>query len=71
MEIQLQSPKNQHYLTLINKQTEGIIQTYTIPVYNLDYISWDNVSNLQFTIDDHLLLEMILLKLLQLDFLYM
>ena len=55
--------KNQQYLTLINKQIEEVIQTYTIPVYNLDYISSNNVSNLQFTIEDHLLLEMILLKI--------
>ena len=54
--------KNQQYVSLINKVIEEVIQTYTIPVYSLDYISSNNIANLQFTIDDDLLLEMIMLK---------
>ena len=54
--------KNQEYLSLINKLIEEVVQTYTVPVYNFNYISASNVLNLQFTIEDDLLLEMILLK---------
>ena len=36
---------------------------YAVPVYSYEYINSDQEFNLQFTIEDHLLLEMLLMKI--------
>ena len=55
--------KNENYLELVNKAIKDIKMEYAVPVYSYEYINSDQEFNLQFTIIDHLLLEMLLMKI--------
>ena len=48
---------------MINKAIKDIKIEYAVPVYTYEYLNADNDWDIQFTIDDNLLLEMLLLKI--------
>ena len=47
---------------MINKTIKDIEIEYAVLVYTFEYLNTDNDWDLQFTIDDNFLLEMLLLK---------
>ena len=55
--------KNPDYITAVNKTIQAVREKYAIPVYKRDYINENNDTFIQFTIDDDLLLEMMLLEI--------
>ena len=55
--------KNPEYLEMINKTIEDIKKQYMIPIYNVNNLGEIDNSEIQFTIDDTLFLEMLLLKM--------
>ena len=55
--------KDETYIEMINKAIKDIKIEYAVPVYTYEYLNADNDWDIQFTIDDNLLLEMLLLKI--------
>ena len=54
--------KNENYIDMINKAIKDTKLQYAVPIYTYEYLNADNDWDMQFTIDDNLLLEMLLLK---------
>ena len=48
---------------MINKAIKDTKLQYAVPIYTYEYLNADNDWDMQFTIDDNLLLEMLLLKI--------
>ena len=55
--------KHSEYIDKINKTIMDFRFKYAVPVYNIEYINELNDQYLQFTIDDDILLEMLLLEI--------
>ena len=55
--------KNPDYITAVKKTIQTVREKYALPVYEKDYINENNDTFIQFTIDDDLLLEMMLLEI--------
>ena len=55
--------KNENYIEMINKATTDTKLEYAVPIYTYEHLNADNDWDMQFTIDDNLLLEMLLLKI--------
>ena len=62
--------KNPDYITAVNKTIQTVREKYALPICKKDYINEGNDTFIQFTIDDDLLLEMMLFEIrgVSLDF---
>jgi hypothetical protein len=55
--------KDVDYLKLINRKIDEIKMQYAIPIYNVENINEISDDNLQFTVDDQLFLDVLLMEI--------